>query len=71
MWTSDHQPAFDALKSALSSAPVLATPDVSKQFCVETDACATGIGAVLTQNGHPLAFISKPLGPKTSGLSTL
>ena len=70
VWTVDHQAAFDALKTALSSAPVLATPDFSKPFCLETDACANGIGAVLMQSGHPLAFISKPLGPKTAGLST-
>jgi hypothetical protein len=70
VWTSEHQAAFDALKSALSTAPVLATPDFSKQFCIETDACAYGIGAVLLQNGHPLAYISKSLGPKSAGLST-
>jgi len=70
VWTPDHQAAFDTLKSALSSAPVLATPDFSRPFCLETDACANGVGAVLIQCGHPLAYISKPLGPKTAGLST-
>jgi hypothetical protein len=39
-------------------------------FHIETDACATGIGAVLTQNGHPLAYVSKALGVKNQGLST-
>jgi transposase InsO family protein len=70
VWTSDHQDAFEALKVALSSAPVMAAPDFSKQFCIKTDACAYGIGAVLVQDGHPLAFISKPLSPKHAGLST-
>jgi hypothetical protein len=37
---------------------------------VETDACETGIGAVLIQKDHPLAFVSKALGPKNQGLST-
>jgi len=37
---------------------------------LETDACATGVGAVLLQNGHPLAYISKSLGPRNQGLST-
>jgi hypothetical protein len=48
----------------------LALPDFSLPFAIETDACATGIGAVLIQQGHPLAFISKALGPRNRGLST-
>lgn len=47
VWTSAHQDAFVALKSAMSSAPVLATPDFSHPFGIETDACANGVGAVL------------------------
>jgi hypothetical protein len=34
------------------------------------DACGTGIGAVLIQHNHPLAFVSKALGPRNHGLST-
>ena len=70
VWTPAHQAAFDALKAALSSAPVLAAPDFNKPFALETDACGNGVGAVLLQDGHPIAYISKPLGPKSAGLST-
>jgi hypothetical protein len=70
VWTSVQQDAFEHLKQALISAPVLALPDFSLPFCVYTDACGTGVGAVLMQRGHPLAFLSKALGPKNLGLST-
>lgn len=55
IWTSVHQSAFQAIKTALSSAPVLALPDFTQPFHVETDASGTGVGAVLMQKGHPLA----------------
>lgn len=58
------------MQQALSSAPVLGIPDFSKPIAIETDACHQGVGVVLLQNGHPLAYVSKPLGPKTQGLST-
>lgn len=51
-------------------APVLVIPNFSLPFVLETNACDTGIGAVLTHEGRPLAFMSKALGPKNQGLST-
>lgn len=36
---------------------------------LEIDACATGIGAVLSQDGHPIAFYSKALGIQNQKLS--
>lgn len=51
--------SFDTLKKALCSAPVLALPDFSKGFVVETEACSYGIGVVLMQDDHPLAYISR------------
>jgi hypothetical protein len=62
--------AFEALKQALILAPVLALPNIDRPFIIETDACDVGVGAVLMQDGHPLAFLSKALGPKSRGLST-
>lgn len=54
----------------MTSAPVLRLPDFSKTFVVETDASATGIGAVLLQDNLPLAFFSKKLGPRRRVTST-
>lgn len=70
IWTSAHQELFEALKQALITSPVLALPNFSKPFILETDASDKGIGAVLQQEGHPIAFVSKALGPKAQGLST-
>jgi hypothetical protein len=70
LWTPQEQASFTALKQALVEAPVLALPDFSKEFVLETDACDRGIGAVLMQQGHPVAFLSKALGPKNQALST-
>jgi hypothetical protein len=53
----------------MSTTPVLQLPNFQKTFIVETDACATGIGTVLMQDHHPLAFLSKPLSPMHQQLS--
>jgi hypothetical protein len=70
VWTTEHSVAFETLKHALIAAPVLDLSNFAKPFIVETDASDGGIGAVLMQEGHPLAFLSKSLGPKSRGLST-
>ena len=68
-WSDVSTKAFEAVKSALTSTPVLALPDFSKTFYVECDASGNGIGAVLTQNKHLIAFLSKSIAPKHQSLS--
>jgi hypothetical protein len=68
-WTTEAQQAFDLLKQAMSSTPVLALPDFTKSFWIETDACDIGIGAVLVQEGHPVAYYSKALSVNNRKLS--
>jgi hypothetical protein len=70
VWTSVHDQAFNVLKQSLCSAPVLKLPNFGRPFSIETDTSATGVGAILIQDGHPIAFISKALGQKSQGLST-
>ena len=68
-WTNTAQQAFETLKQAMSTTPVLALPDFNKPFTVEPDACDDGIGAVLLQNAQPIAFLSKALGQTHRALS--
>lgn len=69
VWTNTTEESFQLLKQGLISAPVLVLPDFSKPFVVETDACDAGVGAILQQHGHPIAYMSKALCPKFRGLS--
>ena len=50
-WMMKYQDAFDALKEALSTAPVLGYPDFSREFILETDASLNGLGTILSQQG--------------------
>ena len=68
-WNEHAQAAFEKLKEAMTTAPVLALPDFSKPFIIETDAADGGIGAVLMQGGHLLAYISKALSLKHQAMS--
>jgi hypothetical protein len=69
-WTKDTDKAFQLLKKGLTEAPVLSLPDFNKTFVIDTDACDSGVGAVLQQDGHPTAYMSKPLCNKNKGMST-
>lgn len=69
-WTDTQVQAFEQLKDLLSSTPILRLPDFSKPFIIETDASGTGIGAVLSQDKHPLAYFSKKLCPRMQQAST-
>lgn len=60
-WNDEAQMAFESLKLAITSAPVLSLPNFSQQFELECDSSEKGLGAVLMQQGKPVAFFSKAL----------
>ena len=67
-WKMKHQDVFDALKEALSTAPVLGYPDLSREFILETDASLNGLDAILSQQGKDgqicvIAYASHSLHP--------
>jgi len=68
-WTDDATAAFDALKIALTSAPVLQLPDFDKEFIVDCDASGSGFGAVLHQGQGPIAFFSRAVAPQHAKLA--
>ena len=75
VWGEKEQQAFDALKDALVSAPVLAHPDFTKPFRLETDASHYAVSAVLTQKDEatgvwrPIAYRSKKMIPRERNLA--
>ena len=61
VWTKAASKAFHELKKKMTEAPVLRLPNFSKTFEVACDASGVGIGGVLSQKGHPIAFFSEKL----------
>lgn len=64
-WREEQEVAFQEVKTALSSTPILRAPDLSKEFILRTDASSTCTGAVLMQEHegvlHPIMYASKQL----------
>jgi len=58
-WDEQCQASFDGLKEALVTAPVLKMPDFKAPFEVICDASVHGAGAVLLQDGQPVAYDSQ------------
>jgi hypothetical protein len=69
IWTTEHQEAFDSLKTRVTSAPILVQPDARRPFKLETDASDYATGAILSQlceddKWRPVGFLSKSLKPE-------
>ena len=62
-WTDKCQESFEALKAKLTSPPVLAPPDIPKDFVIYRDASRQGLGCVLMQERKVIAYGSLKLCP--------
>ena len=67
-WTNLQQRAFDTLKAAFSSGPILSILDITRPFSVMTDASLFAAGAILLQADtnsdlHPCAYFSRTFLP--------
>ena len=61
VWTPECEEPFHMLRTLLTSAPVLAQPDIEKPFDVFCDASGIGLGCVLMQEGRVIAYASHQL----------
>jgi hypothetical protein len=58
VWNAERDEVFQTLKKLLTTSPVLAQPDIVNSFDVCCDASGTGVGCVLMQEGHMIAYSS-------------
>ena len=63
IWAAAQDQAFKKVQQLVTEAPVLAFYDPSKELLIQCDASQSGLGAVLLQNGKPLAYSSRALTP--------
>ena len=61
VWDQKREESLNKLKGLLTTTPILRIADPDKDFIVCTDACNEGLGGVLTQEGHVIAYESRKL----------
>ena len=68
-WIAKENDAFNELKKRLMFAPLLILLDLTKTFEFHCDASSDSLGAVLSQEGHPIAYESHCLQPQEQYLA--
>ena len=62
VWSDEAEAAFQVLKQAMTTTPILSMPKFNESFTIESDALSIDIGAVLSPLGKPITFMSRALG---------
>jgi hypothetical protein len=68
-WNDDAAATFQALKTVVTSAPILALSNFTRPFVVECDTSTYDFGAVLLQDKHPIAYFSRLIAPRHRSLA--
>ena len=61
-WNDEAEAAFLTLKGAMTTMPTPTMPNFNDSFTIKADASGDGIGAVLSEQGKPITFMSRALG---------
>jgi RNase H-like domain found in reverse transcriptase len=69
-WEAEHQKGFDNMKAMIAKEALLAYPDFAEEFVIHTAASHTQLGAVISEQGKPIAFYSRKLKPKQTQYTT-
>jgi len=70
-WEPQHQKAFAMAKRIIAKETLLAHPNFNKPFQIYTDASHYQLGAVVSQDGKPIAFYSRKLNPAQTRYTTM
>ena len=69
-WTDKHTKAFEKIKKLISKETLLSYPQFDKPFEIHTDASKDQLGAVIMQEGKPIAFYTRKLNPAQRNYDT-
>ena len=69
-WTKYTAKAFNEVNQKMTKAPTMRLPNITNSFEVECDASGLGIGGVLSQEHHPIAYFSEKLNNAKQKYST-